>query len=172
MCTRVIKGLAGIASLILIASACGGSQHTSSSFCAQLGKEIPFIGQRVTTKTQATEMVDRYKRLLRRAPLTIEGDLAIVTDVLVMASKVNPQNEDQVQELANASYASKQSADNVREWVMSTCAVDISTGLTIAPPRVATTTVAPTSTTTPSSKATTQPTATTSSAPATPSSQP
>lgn len=151
MCTRVMRVLACIATLGVTVSACGGSQHTSSSFCAQLGKEIPYIGQRVTTKAQARAMVDRYKRLLRRAPLTIEGDLAIVTDVLVMASKVNTKNSDQVQELANASYASKQSADNVREWVMSTCAVDISTGLTIAPPRVATTTLAPTTTAAPTS---------------------
>lgn len=156
MCTRAIRVVAVVATLVISVAACGGSQHTSSSFCAQLGKEIPFIGQRVTTRAQATAMVDRYKRLLRRAPLTIEGDLAIVTDVLVMASKVNTQKPDDVQKLANATYASKKSADNVREWVMSTCAVDISTGLTIAPPRVPTTTVAPTSSVAPAPSSTVQ----------------
>jgi hypothetical protein len=85
-------------------------------------------------------MVKRYQRLLKRAPLTIEGDLAVLTDLLVSASKVNPAKEDQVQKLADATYAANQSALHVREWIKSTCAVDISTGLTIAPPRVATTT--------------------------------
>ena len=88
-------------------------------------------------------MVKRYQRLLDRAPLAIEGDLAIVTELLEQASSLDASDSEAVQELADASYAAQQSAISVRDWVKSTCAVDISTGLNIEPPRVApTTTVA------------------------------
>ena len=103
-------------------------------------------------------MVDRYQRLLDRAPLTIEKDLAVMTDLLRQASKLNVNNKDDVQALADATYAANQSALHVRDWVKSTCAVDISSGLNIEPPRVATTTtttVAPA--TTPAPAATTAP---------------
>jgi hypothetical protein len=93
-------------------------------------------------------MVKRYQRLLDRAPLAIEGDLAIVTELLEQASRLDARDSKAVQELADASYAAQQSAISVRDWVKSTCAVDISTGLNIDPPRVApTTTVAGVTTT-------------------------
>ena len=86
-------------------------------------------------------MVNRYERLLERAPLTIEKDMAVITDLLQQAAKLNTNNPEEIQALADASYAANQSALQVRDWVKSTCAVDISSGLNIEPPRVATTTI-------------------------------
>ena len=89
-------------------------------------------------------MVGRYERLLERAPLSIEGDLAVLTELLSQASRVNATDTIAVQKLADATYAANQSSLRVRDWIKSTCAVDISTGLNIEPPRVAsTTTVVP-----------------------------
>ena len=103
-------------------------------------------------------MVQRYQRLLDRAPLTIEADMKVFTDLLRQAAHVDPTNSEQVQKLADASYHANQSALNVRDWVLSTCAVDISTGMNVAPMRQpTTTTVAPAPTTT--SAATVPPTA-------------
>ena len=102
------------------------------------------------TSSDVSSMVKRYERLLERAPLTIEGDLAILTDLLRQASDLDPRNSTEVQELANAAYAANQAAKTVREWVKNTCAVDIATGVSIAPPRTApetTTTIAGTGTT-------------------------
>jgi len=59
---------------------------------------------------------------------------------------VDPSNKEALQEMADATYAANQSALNVRDWVKSTCAVDISTGLNIDPPRLPTTTIATTTT--------------------------
>jgi hypothetical protein len=98
------------------------------------------------TGPDVTAMVDRYERLLKRAPLSIEGDCAILTGLLQDASKVDPTDKEALQEMADATYAANQSALNVRDWVKSTCAVDISTGLNIDPPRVPTTTIATTTT--------------------------
>jgi hypothetical protein len=93
------------------------------------------------TPKEVSAMVDRYQRLLDRAPLTIEKDMAVMTDLLQQAAKLNANNPQEVQAVADASYAANQSALQVRDWVKSTCAVDISSGLNIEPPRVATTTI-------------------------------
>jgi hypothetical protein len=93
------------------------------------------------TSKEVSAMVDRYERLLERAPLTIEKDMAVITDLLQQAAKLNANNPEEIQDLADASYAANQSALQVRDWVKSTCAVDISSGLNIEPPRVATTTI-------------------------------
>lgn len=147
MCTRRTTLWAAVLSLTLGLTACGGPSRTGTSFCRQLAKELPAIAQRMQTSKEVSMMVDRYQRLLDRAPLTIEKDIAVMTDLLRQASKLNTNKPEEVQALADASYAANQSALHVREWVMSTCAVDISSGMNIEPPRVATTTTVPAPTT-------------------------
>lgn len=144
MCTRRLLSVASIFVVLATMSACGNSDRTGSEFCAQLGKELPAIAQPMATTKDVSAMVNRYERLLERAPLTIESDLAVFTDLLKQAARLNPKDATEVQELADASYRANKSSINVRDWVKSTCAVDISTGQTIAPMRIATTTsVAP-----------------------------
>ncbi len=141
MCTRRLTTWAAVVALTLGLSACGGASRTGTSFCRQLARELPAIAQRMLTSKEVNAMVDRYERLLERSPLTIEKDMAVITDLLQQAAKLNTNNPDEVQALADASYAANQSALQVRDWVKSTCAVDISSGLNIDPPRVATTTI-------------------------------
>ncbi len=150
MCTRRLFSLACVATLATLLVSCGSTAHTGSAFCAQLGKELPAIAQPVATSKEVTAMVRRYQRLLDRAPLTIEADLKVFTELLQQAARVNPAKKDQVQALADAAYHANKSALNVRDWVLSTCAVDISTGMNVAPMRQpTTTTVAPAATTVP-----------------------
>ena len=141
MCTRRLTTWATVIALTLGLSACGGPSRTGTSFCRQLAEELPEIAQRMQTPQEVSAMVERYERLLERAPLTIEKDMAVMTDLLQQAAKVNTNNPEEVQAVADASYAANQSALQVRDWVKSTCAVDISSGLNIEPPRVATTTI-------------------------------
>lgn len=138
--------VAVVASLWL--AACSAPERTGTSFCRQVARELPAIGQPIVTGGDVSAMVRRYERLLERAPLTIEADLAIVTDLLRLAASVDPRNEAEVQELADAAYASTRSATKVHDWVKDTCAVDIATGLTVSPPRTAPETTVPVSTTT------------------------
>lgn len=147
MCTKRIPLMAAVLSLTVAVSSCGGSERTGSAFCAQLGREIPAIAQQPQSSDEVRAMVDRYERLLEKAPLSIEKDLVVLTDVLRLAEKLDASKPDKVQELANATYAANQSALSVRDWVKSTCAVDISTGLNIEPPRLPTTTTVPSPTT-------------------------
>jgi len=141
MCTRRLTTWATVVALTLGLSACGGPSRTGTSFCRQLAEELPEIAQRMQTPKEVSAMVERYERLLERAPLTIEKDMAVMTDLLQQAAKLNTNNPEEVQAVADASYAANQSALQVRDWVKSTCAVDISSGLNIEPPRVATTTI-------------------------------
>ena len=143
MCARRTTATAIAIMSLLVLSSCSSPERTGTSFCRQLAEELPAIGQPVATTKEISAMVGRYQRLLDRAPLSIEGDLAVLTDLLTQASKVNTSDTMAVQKLADATYAANQSALQVRDWIKSTCAVDISTGLNIDPPRVATTTVAP-----------------------------
>jgi hypothetical protein len=141
MCTKRAAVLTSVLFSAFALASCGGSERTGSAFCAQLGKEIPAIAQQPTTVDQISAMVDRYERLLEKAPLSIEKDFAVLTDLLRTAEDVDPNKPDEVQTLADATYAANQSALAVRDWIKSTCAVDISTGLNIDPPRLPTTTV-------------------------------
>jgi len=148
MCTRrFLRQAPVVTALAVVLISCGGPQRTGTNFCRQLAQELPAIGQPMATTQEVAAMVARYERLLEVAPLTIEKDLAVLTDVLQQAEKVNPNDPAQLQALADASYAANQSSLTVRDWVKSTCAVDITTGVTIEPPRVATTTIPVTSTT-------------------------
>lgn len=141
MCTKRAAVLTSVLFSAFALASCGGSERTGSAFCAQLGKEIPAIAQQPTTVDQISAMVDRYERLLEKAPLSIEKDFAVLTELLRTAEDVDPNKPDEVQTLADATYAANQSALAVRDWIKSTCAVDISTGLNIDPPRLPTTTV-------------------------------
>ena len=136
--------MATVVVFFLALSGCASPERTGTSFCRQLARELPAIGLPIATTDDVTAMVDRYQRLLERAPLSIEGDLAVLAELLSQASKVNTADTVAVQRLADATYAANQSSLRVRDWIKSTCAVDISTGLNIEPPRMAsTTTVAP-----------------------------
>lgn len=95
------------------------------------------------TTRDVEAMIGRWERLLERAPLTIEDDIASVTDLLRKAAAVDPNDPAEVQDLADTSYESNQAAVAVRDWVLDTCAVDIATGLTVAPPRTAPPTTIP-----------------------------
>lgn len=147
MCTRRFLRQTPWVVLAAVLISCGGPQRTGTNFCRQLAKELPAIGQPMATTQEVAAMVGRYKRLLEVAPLTIEKDLAVLTDLLQQAEKVNPNDTAQLQALADASYAANQSSLTVRDWVKSTCAVDITTGVNVEPPRIATTTIPATPTT-------------------------
>lgn len=144
MCARLsrLTAVALVASFLLVS--CSGAERTGTAFCRQLGREIPGIAKPIATKTDANETVDRYERLLEVAPLSVEKDLRALTDVLRQAVKLDAKDPVAAQKLADDAYRSNQAAMNVRDWVISTCAVDIATGQTVAPPR----TVPPTTSTT------------------------
>lgn len=150
MCARLPRfAAAAVTAVVLSAvSACGG-ERTGTAFCSRVAREIPAIGAPITSKSEANAMVSRYERLLEVSPLAIEKDMTTVVDLLRTAAQVDTEDKDEMQALADAAYAANQAALNVRDWVKSTCAVDISTGLQIEPPRTAPPTTVPATTVAP-----------------------
>ncbi|MCE2854874.1 MAG: hypothetical protein LW606_04120 [Ilumatobacteraceae bacterium] len=129
-----------VAVLAVAIASCGGDERSSNAFCRQLADELPEIGQPMDTGGDVVAQVARYKRLLKVAPLSIETDFQVLTDLLDAAARMNPNNTDDVQDIADRAYAANMSAQAVSAWVKDTCAVDLATGVTVQPPRVATST--------------------------------
>lgn len=121
--------------ITLLGGGCSSTQRTGTNFCRRLGEVLPQIGEPMQTQGDVLEQVSRYEQLLEVAPLSIEDDLRVLTDVIRRASRVDPADPDQLQELADAAYASNRSALAVAAWVRDTCAVDITNGLRVDPPR-------------------------------------
>lgn len=130
-------------------AACSSPERTGTAFCSQLARELPAIAEPVVTGDDVSAMVSRWERLLERSPLSIESDVETVTELFRSASRLDPSDTDQVQALADQSYAANSAAEAVRAWVKDTCAVDVATGVTIAPPRTVPTTTVPTTTAAP-----------------------
>ena len=71
--------------------------------------------------------------LFRSAPLAVEKDWQALTELLTVASRVNPNDAESVQAVVDMSYATEKSAAAAAKWIRETCGVDISTGLSVGP---------------------------------------
>lgn len=138
MCAyRLRRGTAAVAAAVIAVTAggCSSNERTGTNFCRRLAETMPEIGQAMSTQGDVLEQVTRYDRLLEVAPLSIESDLRVLTDLLRRASEVDPNDPTDIQALADAAYAAERSAEAVAAWTVSTCAVDIRTGMRVDPPR-------------------------------------
>ena len=120
MCARLSRLTALCVLVAPVLASCGSAERTGTAFCRRLAGEIPEIGMPITTKTEANAMVHRYERLLDVAPLSIEKDFRVLTDVLRQAQKLDAKDPVAVQKLADDTYRSNQAALNVKDWVINT----------------------------------------------------
>jgi len=65
--------------------------------------------------------------------LAIEEDWKSLTELLTVASRVNPNDAESVQTVIDMSYSTQKAADTSAKWIRETCGVDISTGLSVGP---------------------------------------
>ena len=141
---RAGSALFGALSLIGLLG-CASPERTATNFCRQLALEMPGIAEQPATPEMIKSTVKRYKNLQKVAPLQVEADWDALTLLLEKASKIDAADPVSVQEVVDLSYASEKNAAAASTWVLATCGVDISTGLSVvqAPaPEVATTDVA------------------------------
>lgn len=161
MCTRRLGVLATLTAFCLLTFAACSPSRTGTNFCRVLQKELPEIGMSIATQAEVSAMVNRYQKLLDAAPLAIESDLAVLTNLLKKSAQVDASDPKSIQEVADLAYAANKSALAVSAWTKDTCAVDISLGVNIDPPRVpAPTTTLLETTTTSAVQTTTVPTTT------------
>ena len=141
---RAGSALFGALSLIGLLG-CASPERTATNFCRQLALEMPGIAEQPATPVMIKSTVERYKNLQKVAPLQVEADWDALTLLLEKASKIDAADPASVQEVVDLSYASEKNAAAASTWVLATCGVDISTGISVvqAPaPEVATTDVA------------------------------
>ncbi|MDA0286000.1 MAG: hypothetical protein O3B92_01345 [Actinobacteria bacterium] len=137
-CVRRINHSATIAiatalALATAAGSCAETPRTATNFCRQLALEVPAITQPSATAAEVSQMLDRYKRLGKVAPLEIEEDWKSLTELLTVASRVNPNDAESVQTVIDMSYSTEKAAGAAAKWIRETCEVDISTGLNVGP---------------------------------------
>ena len=125
--------IAAVLAVATLTSACAETPRTATNFCRQLALEVPAITQPTATQAEVSEMLLRYKRLGKVAPLGIEEDWQSLTELLAVASRTNPNDAESVQAVIDMSYATEKAADAAAKWIRETCGVDISTGLNVGP---------------------------------------
>lgn len=133
MRTRPIS-LVSVALLVVALGACRSTPRTAQNFCRQLAKELPGIAEPPVTDDQITQAVRRFERLNEIAPLEVEEDWQALTELMRAARDVDANDTQSVQALVDLSYATEKSATAASAWVLSTCGVDISTGLATGTP--------------------------------------
>lgn len=82
MCTRRLGVLATVTAFCLLTFAACSPSRTGTNFCRVLQKEMPEIGMSIATQAEVSAMVTRYQKLLSAAPLAIESDLEVLTNLL------------------------------------------------------------------------------------------
>ena len=110
---------------------CAAPERTATNFCRQLALEMPGIAEQPATPELIKSTVKRYKNLQKVAPLQVEADWDALTLLMEKASKIEASDPASVQEVVDLSYASEKSATAASAWVLATCGVDISTGLSV-----------------------------------------
>ena len=122
---------------------CASPERTATNFCRQLALEMPGIAEQPATPEMIKSTVKHYKNLQKVAPLQVEADWDALTLLMEKASKIKASDPASVQEVVDLSYASEKNAVAAAAWVLATCGVDISTGLSVGSfsvaPEVATT---------------------------------
>ena len=127
---RAGSALFGALSLIGLLG-CASPERTATNFCRQLALEMPGIAEQPATPEMIKSTVERYKNLQKVAPLQVEADWDALTLLLEKASKIDAADPASVQEVVDLSYASEKNAAAASAWVLATCGVDISTGLSV-----------------------------------------
>lgn len=125
-------GSALLGALILIGLlGCASPERSATNFCRQLALEMPGIAEQPATPEMIKSTVKHYKNLQKVAPLQVEADWDALTLLMEKASKIKASDPASVQEVVDLSYASEKSAATASTWVLATCGVDISTGLSV-----------------------------------------
>jgi len=119
---------------VALLGACSSPARTSTNFCRQLADELPEIADLPATDEQISDAVKRYERLLEVAPLEIEKEFESLTALMRAARDVDAADPESVQALVELTYSSEKDALASSAWVLATCGVDLSLGISPSAP--------------------------------------
>ena len=129
-----VRRLIPLTFIALIAvTACSETPRTGTNFCRQLAQEMPGISVMPATVDEVIAAVGHFTRLQKVAPLEVQQDWDVLTELMIAASKVKAEDAESVQHVADLAYASEASSKSASDWVKATCGVDISLGVQVTP---------------------------------------
>lgn len=114
-------------SVVAVATAllagCSDTDRSAERFCGEIARQIPFLEGPFVEPGDIDDLVDRYETLDRITPLIIEDEWRTITELMKMASDVDPSDPRSRQDVADAAYKAERSARDVAIWVETTCGV-------------------------------------------------
>jgi hypothetical protein len=94
---------------------------------------MPGIAVMPATVAEVNAAVGHFTRLQKVAPLEVQQDWDVLTELMIAASKVKAEDAESVQQVADLAYASEANSKSASDWVKATCGVDISRGVQVTP---------------------------------------
>lgn len=89
---------------LITISACAETPRTGTNFCRQLAKEMPGIAVMPATVEEVNAAVGHFTRLQKVAPLEVQQDWDVLTELMIAASKVKADDAESVQKVADLAY--------------------------------------------------------------------
>ncbi|MBM3800053.1 MAG: hypothetical protein ACKO36_08115 [Actinomycetota bacterium] len=102
---------------------CSDTDRSAERFCGEIAQQVPFLEGPFVEPGDIDDLVDRYEKLDRITPLAIEDEWRTITELMKMASDVDPSDPRSRQDVADAAYKAERSARDVAIWVETTCGV-------------------------------------------------
>jgi hypothetical protein len=132
-----------VVAAVVALSACGSRGDRAGRFCAEVKADQSTITSAVADPSSVDAVVDRFRVLEETAPLPIEDDWRVLTQLVETAAAIEPNDTAARTRLVTAAYEADRSVQNVVGWVRSVCGVDLTLPAIAATP----TTVTPQATT-------------------------
>ena len=135
---RCVHGLTKAAALIslLALAACAETPRTATNFCRVLADRIDEMTEPPTDNASVNRLIDHYSRLAEVAPIEVEDSIVTLRDLFIAASKVNVNDPESVQAVADLAYQADGAAEAAGIYAGATCGVDLSTGFAVQVPEM------------------------------------
>ena len=144
---RARPTVAALACVAALAS-CAETPRTATNFCRVLADRIDEMTEPPTDNAGVDRLIEHYSRLAEVAPLEVEDDIVTLRDLFIAASRVNVNDPESVQAVADAAYGADKAAEDAGIYAGATCGVDLSTGFAVQVPETPLVPVAPDTTST------------------------
>ncbi len=127
------------AMLFVAALASCGEDRSGNAFCSELEIQMPHLNTTMLDQAEVKALVEAYKSVGKHAPVAVRDDWNAISKLMDSASKLDANDKDAVQELANLAYATKLPAERARKYVREKCGLELMTGMDVAPKSTSTT---------------------------------
>ena len=124
LATSRLVSIAAIVGLLGV-SGCSDPDRSASRFCGELAVELPLLGGPFTDGSDVDDLVERYEKLDSITPLAIETEWHALTELVRVASEIDPSDPVSQQFVADTAYKTERAARDVAIWVETTCGISM-----------------------------------------------